>query len=109
MKVRVLLPVQIAVPYIVEVPDLNIENIKKTLLTKTASDWEIDPDFYENFGSNFPYFVAKLSIADVEIVIEKPPRVLRERVVEQLRDELGREPTESEIQTSLQSIDEGMG
>lgn len=33
----------------------------------------------------------------------------REKVIKQLREELGREPTESEIQTSLKSIDEHMG
>jgi len=34
---------------------------------------------------------------------------LRDKVIKQLREELGREPTESEIQTSLKSIDENMG
>lgn len=34
---------------------------------------------------------------------------LREKIIQQLREQLGREPTESEIQTSLKSIDEHMG
>jgi len=34
---------------------------------------------------------------------------IREKVIKQLYEELGREPTESEIQTSLKSIDESMG
>jgi len=34
---------------------------------------------------------------------------LRVKVIKQLHEELGREPTESEIQTSLKSIDEHMG
>jgi len=34
---------------------------------------------------------------------------IRGKVIKQLREELGREPTESEIQTSLKSIDENMG
>jgi len=34
---------------------------------------------------------------------------LRRKAIKALREELGREPTESEIQTSLLSIDENMG
>lgn len=34
---------------------------------------------------------------------------IREKIIKQLREQLGREPTENEIQTSLKSIDENMG
>jgi len=43
-----------------------------------------------------------------ELAVEKIDE-LREKIVQQLREQLGREPTESEIQTSLKSIDENMG
>ena len=70
-KVRVWLPFSAGVPYTVEVDDpRNIEAVKEELLEKDPSDWDYDPDFYECLGSNFDYFVSKLTVDDVEPEIE---------------------------------------
>ena len=44
--------------YSLEVDDPeNLEEIKDKLQSKDASDWDNDPQFYENLGDNFRDFI----------------------------------------------------
>jgi len=61
------LPFENAVPYTVEVDKADLETVKKAMLKKDPSEWDYDPDFYENLGSHFKHFVEKIGEDDVEI------------------------------------------
>jgi len=67
-QVKVWLPFCVGVPYTVEVDDpWDVEAVRRELLKKDASDWDYDPEFYENLGSNFEYYVGKVTLGDIEI------------------------------------------
>ncbi len=61
-KICVFLPVKFYVEYSLEVDDPeNLEEIKDKLQFKDASDWEDDPQFYENLGDNFRDFIKDIT------------------------------------------------
>ncbi len=61
-KICVFLPVKFYVEYSLEVDDPeNLEEIKDKLQSKDASDWDDDPQFYENLGDNFRDFIKDMT------------------------------------------------
>lgn len=70
MKVRVWVPFCTQVPYIVEVEKFDLEEIVDKLEEKDPSDWVYDPNFYEQFGSNWRANIEKVEKDDVEEVLD---------------------------------------
>ena len=70
MKVRVWVPFQTQVPYIVEVESPEPEKVMEALLKKDPIDWESDPNFYEAFGMNWRDCVSKIGEEDIEVLEE---------------------------------------
>ena len=70
MKVRVWVPFQTQIPYVIEVDSdsIDLEEIKEALMEKDPAEWERDPNFYENLGINWKDFVSKIDEEDVEIL-----------------------------------------
>jgi len=67
-KVRVWLPFRWSVPYTVEVENIDVESVIKAMLNKDPSDWDYDPEFYENLGFNFREFIKHITEEDIEEV-----------------------------------------
>ena len=68
MKVRVWVPFQTQIPYVVEVESPDPEKVKEALLKKDPSEWEYDPEFYEELGFNWESYVSKVNEDDIEIL-----------------------------------------
>jgi len=68
VKVRVWLPFENAVPYTIDVDKADVESVKKAMRKKDPSDWDYDPDFYENLGSHYSHFVDKIDKDDIEVL-----------------------------------------
>lgn len=64
-KVRVWIPFEKKVPYIVDVENTDLETVKQALLKIDPSDWECEPNFFEALGSNFKYFVRDVTEEDI--------------------------------------------
>ena len=69
-KVRVRVPVEFEVDYIIEVnnPD-DVDEIQEKLLDTDASRWESDPQFYERLGDDWYYFVREVTKEHIEKVV----------------------------------------
>ena len=65
-KVTVWLPYRHAVPYEIRVgnPE-NLEEIREALRKKAATEWKIDPSFYQALGENFADFIDLVTHDDV--------------------------------------------
>ncbi len=69
-KVRVRIPVEFEVDYIIEVNDPdNVDEIQDRLLDFDASKWEQDPQFYELLGDDWYYFVRKVTKEHIEKIL----------------------------------------
>jgi len=61
-KVRVRIPVEFEVDYIIEVNDPdNVDEIQERMLKFDASRWEQDPEFYGRLGEDWYDFVRKVT------------------------------------------------
>ncbi|HDL14855.1 MAG TPA: hypothetical protein ENH28_01645 [Euryarchaeota archaeon] len=61
-EICVFVPVKFNVGYSLEVNDPeNLEEIKDKLQSIDASDWDDDPQFYENLGDNFRDFIKDIT------------------------------------------------
>lgn len=69
-KVRVWLPYQRSIPYIVEVEKVDVEEVKEAMRTKDPSDWEYDPCFYESLASWFSTLIEGITETSIEIIDE---------------------------------------
>lgn len=68
-KVRVRVPVEFEVDYIIYVKDPdNVDEIQEKLLSTDASRWENDPQFYERLGDDWYSFVRKVTKEHIEKV-----------------------------------------
>jgi len=65
MKIRIMIPVEFYVPYILDVSDINPEEIRNKLKDITPDQWEIDPDFYEEFGLMWKDIIERLTDAEI--------------------------------------------
>ena len=66
-KVRVRVPVEFEVDYVIEVKDSdNVDEIQERMLHFDASRWEQDPQFYERFGEDWYDFVRKVTKEHIE-------------------------------------------
>jgi len=55
-------PVGFSVSYRIKVKDVNdCEEIRETLLKGDASDWDSDPSFYEQLGSDFQSAIERMT------------------------------------------------
>jgi len=70
MKVRVWVPFQTQVPYIVEVESPEPEKVMEALLKKDPSEWESDPNLYEQLGFNWKDCISKIDEEDIEVLEE---------------------------------------
>lgn len=70
VKVRVWLPFETKIPYIVEVKNIDIDSIKEAMYKLDPSEWEYEPQFYEEFGCHYFDVVEKLTEEDIEIIME---------------------------------------
>lgn len=75
VKARVYVRVSRLVPYVIEVRDeVNNEDkswsdrVREALLKKGPSDWESDPDFYENYGSRWAEHIFATKHFNTEII-----------------------------------------
>jgi len=60
MQVVVYVRFEHYIPYMVDVENpKNPESIRQALREKDPSDWETEPNFYENLGSNWQHFITK--------------------------------------------------
>jgi len=60
MQVVVYVHFEYNVPYLINVNDPNNqEEIRKALRAKNPADWETEPNFHENLGSNWQHFITK--------------------------------------------------
>jgi len=60
LLVKVHVEIRVSVPYLVDVDDpRNAQQIRDALKLKDPSDWETDPNFYENLGSNWLHSINK--------------------------------------------------
>jgi hypothetical protein len=70
IKVRVRVPVEFEVDYVIEVDDPNnVDEIQEKLLETDASRWETDPQFYERLGDAWYNFVRKIRKEHIEMKI----------------------------------------
>ena len=61
-KVRVRIPVEFEVDYIIKVNDPdNVDEIQERMLKFDASRWEQDPEFYGRLGEDWCDFVRKVT------------------------------------------------
>jgi hypothetical protein len=69
-KLRVRVPVEFEVDYVIEVEDPdNVDEIQEKLLDTDASRWESDPQFYERLGDDWYSFVRKVTKEHIEKVV----------------------------------------
>ena len=64
-KVDVVLGIKVNVCYTVEVAEVNPAAIREALLNKDPSEWAMDPNFYEYFGSAFRGVVGKMTDEEI--------------------------------------------
>lgn len=60
-KIDVVLGIKVNVCYTIEVAEVNPAAIREALLNKDPSEWAVDPNFYEYFGSAFRDVVGKMT------------------------------------------------
>ena len=70
MKVRVWVTFQTQIPYVLDVDSPDPETIKEKLMEKDPSEWESDPDLYEQLGFNWKDCVSKIDEEDIEVLEE---------------------------------------
>ncbi|MDD5474585.1 MAG: hypothetical protein PHU34_10645 [Candidatus Methanoperedens sp.] len=68
-KVRVRIPVEFEVDYIIEVNDPdNVDEIQERMLKFDASRWEQDPEFYGRLGQDWDDFVRKVTKEHIQML-----------------------------------------
>ena len=71
--VTVNVPVNLKVPYTIEVENLEPETIRKALAKKDPSEWDTDPSFYEKLGEHWTFYVAQMTDEKIKEATEVIP------------------------------------